>query len=224
MAAVVAIRSGHAALRAELETNGAAAACRMLAEMGDGALSRRVGLALLRDLAHWCELKGTQGRAFMEQMIADYERHLDEGSLLPMLAPSKSANTLAKCGLHQLDDLGCYTFGAVVEWLAPGDWEDDELTEDDLDEAAPGCALRVLDCFEEAFVRADISIRCALRVAEVAIQREQDWRRGTNTKFDLVESSVKEVLEAIIEEARDEVSDVFATLAKNSLRAALEHA
>lgn len=224
MAAVVAIRSGHAALRAELETHGATAACRMLSEMGDGALSRRVGLALLHAVAQFCESKGSARRAIIEKLACVYQHHMDTGTLAATLPEWRAVNSLADSRSQPLNDIGYYTLGAVVEWLTPGDWEDDELAEDDLEEAAPGCAARVLECFEEAYVRADDSVRYAVRVAEVAIRREQDWRRGTGTQFDLVEGSVTGEVGAIIEETRAEVASLFNDLAKSVIRTALERA
>lgn len=224
MAAVVAIRSGHAALRAELETNGAQAACRMLSGMGDGALSRRVGLALLQAVAEFCTPKGSDRRAIIEKLTGDYQRHMEAGTLAAMLPTWDSINSSASGYSQNLDSLAGDIFGAIAEWLLPGDWEIDELTEADLDEAAHDCAARVLGCFEEAYVRADDVVRYAVRVAEVAIHHEQAWRRGTGTQFDLVERGVTGELATVIEDTRAEVAPLFNDIAKTVIRTALERA
>lgn len=90
-------------------------------------------------------------------------------------------------------------FSAATNWLAPYGVDIKECDESNYFSFASGAAKRVFECFMMAFIHYQPSARIAVKVAEAAIAKEEEWQNGTNLKFELVKNAVLDEVEKHIE-------------------------
>jgi hypothetical protein len=101
--------------------------------------------------------------------------------------------------------------GAVRDVVLEIDFTPDEtFCDEHLNEHAAGAARRAYESLLETVTRATPELKAATRIAQIALDGEECWQKGTNTHFDLISEPVNAALDAL----RDEITNDDGVLAE----------
>ncbi len=125
-------------------------------------------------------------------------------SLRTEVSMMKSLRSIANAISHsKMDELPYFALSAATDLLMSCDAEPEPyISDEELDTYAPDAAWRCYEACVETIYWTENEVRGASRVAEAAMQGERQWRKGTDTKFDLVEAPIRKILDEILEERR----------------------
>lgn len=147
------------------------------------------------------------------------------GSLLPFMERANNFGNLADFYLQQADDSPYFALGAARDVFLEIDFIPDETCcDEDLDEHAAGAARRVYESLLETVVRTTPELKAATKIAQIALDGEERWQKGTNTHFDLISEPVNAALDALRAEITNngEVLAALDTLCRMACKGIIE--